>query len=84
MGSKYIDEEDLFILLLFYLDEPSRILSCYVESLQIITDRVVSEGTVSRFFREAFPYSDGLYHPNLVPYNKFCPASLQKQWNILL
>jgi len=44
----------------------------------MITGAVVSESTVSRFFREAFPYSGGLLRPNLVPYDKFRPANLEK------
>ena len=77
-GSKTIDENDSFVLLLLYLDEPSRTLSCYKESLELLTGTIVSESTISRFFREAFPYKAGLYRPNLVPYDKFKPANLEK------
>ena len=77
-GSKSLDDADAFIIYLLYLEEPSRILSSYVEGLEHIRGIVVSEATVRQFFQEGFPFSAGLYRPNLVPYDKFHPANLER------
>ena len=77
-GSASINELDSFILLMLYFDEPSRILPSYVEWLQILSGTVLSECTVSRFFKGAFPYRASLYRPNLVPFDKFRRVNLEK------
>lgn len=82
-GSKSIGETGAFILYLLYSEEPSRTLSSYVEWLEIILGVVVNESTVSWVFKTAFPYSAGLYRPNLVPYDKFRPANLEKAMEYL-
>mmetsp|Transcript_8885 Transcript_8885/g.14506 ORF Transcript_8885/g.14506 Transcript_8885/m.14506 type:complete len:207 (+) Transcript_8885:41-661(+) len=76
-GSKSIGETGAFVLYLLYSEEPSRILS------KIILGVVVNESTVSRVFKTAFPYSAGLYRPNLVPNDKFRPANLEKAMEYL-
>ena len=77
-GSKMLDEFDAFIILQLYLDDPSRSLSSYVRWLQRLVGIEVSESTLSRFFKEAFPYSATLHRPNLVPYDKFRPENCMK------
>ena len=77
-GLVSINKLELFVFIMLYLDEPSQILSSYVEWLQIFAGTVVCQTTVAGFFKEAFPYRDGLYRPNLVQYHKFRPANLEK------
>ena len=74
-GVYAIDECDSFILLMLYLEEPSRTLSSYKYHLQSYTGREVSKSTISRFFNHAFPIKGGLRQPNLVPYDKFKPEN---------
>ena len=53
-GSKSLDDADAFIIYLLYSEEPSRILSSYVEGLEHIRGTVVSEATVHHFLRRGF------------------------------
>lgn len=77
-GSKSLGAEGAFVLYLLFSEEPSRTLSSYVEWLEILLGVVVSESTVSRVFKEAFPFSAGLYRPNWVPFDKFRAVNLEK------
>jgi hypothetical protein len=86
-GIYTIDELDSFILLMLYLEEPSRTLASYKHHLQSFTGREVSKSTISRFFNHAFPIKGGLRQPNLVPYDKFKPENFlraQEYVNIIL
>ena len=82
-GSRSLDEFDSAALLFLYLEEPSRCLRNYVEYLEALTGAVVSESTVSRFFRHAFPHRGGLCRPNLVPFDKFRPDNIEKALDYL-
>jgi len=77
-GSKTLDEFDTWIILQLYLAEPSRCLPSYVRWLKQLIGTEVSESTISRFFKEAFPYSATLRRPNLVPFDKFRPENCMK------
>lgn len=77
-GSKTIGEAGAFVLYLLYSEEPSRVLSSYVYWLEKTLHVKVSESTISRVFKEAFPFKAGLYRPNLVPYDKFRPGNLER------
>ena len=75
-GSKTLDEMDVFAILQLYHDEPSRNLRSYVRSLNELTGTVVSESTISRFFKEQFPYSATFCQTNFVPLDKFRPENM--------
>ena len=77
-GSRVLDEIDSTVILFLYLKEPSRSLKSYVSTLELLTDTIVSRSTISRFFTDAFPHRSGLCRPNLVPYDKFRPANIEK------
>jgi len=77
-GSKTLDEFDAWVILQLYLDDPSRSLPSYVRWLEQLVGTQVSESTMSRFLKEAFPYSATFHRPNLVPYDKFRPENCMK------
>jgi transposase len=75
-GAKTIDSLDAFVLLMLYLEEPSRSLSSYAKYLFLLTGNNVSESTVSRFWNHAFPIRGALRKPNMVPIDKFKPENI--------
>ena len=77
-GAKTIDEIDAFVLLVLYLEEPSRTAQSYVDSLYFFVGTTVSSSTISRFFNHAFPIRGSLVKPNLVPFDKFKPENLNR------
>ena len=77
-GSKTLDELDTFVILSVFHDEPSRSLRSYASWLHYFVGTVVSDSTLCRFFKEAFPFSAGLYRPNIIPYDKFKPDNCMK------
>jgi len=77
-GSRVLDEMDYAVLIFLYLEEPSRNLRSYVEQLEALTGTVVSEMTVSVFLRHWFSHKDGICRPNLVPFDKFRPANIER------
>lgn len=78
VGSKILDELDAWVILNLYLEEPSRGLPSYVALLKELVGTVVSRSTVSRFFKEAFPYSATFHRPNLIPMDKFRPENCMR------
>ena len=74
-GAKTLDEIDAYVILLLYMEEPSRGLHKYALWLEYFTGTRVSTSVLSRFFNDAFPYGGGLYRPNLIPYDKFRPEN---------
>ena len=74
-GARKLDEIDTFVILLLYLEEPSRSLHSYALWLHHYTGTQVSNTLLCRFFKEAFPFSGGLYRPNLIPFDKFRPEN---------
>ncbi|KAL7534650.1 hypothetical protein ACHAXR_006021 [Thalassiosira sp. AJA248-18] len=77
-GSRTLDDIDSAVILFLYLDEPSRSLADYVNTLGLLTGTVASKSTISRFFTDAFPHRGGMCRPNLVPFDKFRPANIQR------
>ena len=77
-GSISMDPTDWFVLYRLYEKEPTRSLKSYVNWLFYYTGTIVSESTVSRFFNHGFPIRGGFCKPNLVPYDKFRPANIEK------
>jgi len=75
-GASTIDSLDAFVLLMLYLEEPSRSLPSYTEYLFLLTGSIVSESTVSRFWNHAFPIRGGLRKPNMIPFDKFKPENI--------
>ena len=70
-GTKTLDALDTFVILILYINEPSRGLPSYAAHLHHFTGTVVSESVLSRFFKEAFPFTASLHRPNLIPLDKF-------------
>ena len=70
-----IDQFASFLLFWLYLDEPSRTLDFYRESLFMFTGISVSNSSIERFFLNNFPYRGSFCKPNLVPYDKFRPEN---------
>ena len=77
-GSRTLDEIDSAVLMILYLEEPSRSLRSYVDWLEGLTGTTVSQSTVSRFFLHAFPHRGGFCRPNLVPFDKFRPENIER------
>ena len=77
-GARTLDAIDSFVLYALYQKDQQRSLDSYVNHLFYYTGTVVSASVVSRFFLHAFPIKGGLCKPNLVPYDKFRPANIQK------
>ena len=77
-GAKSIDKVDAWVLLMMYIEEPTRSLASYVQWLFVYTGTFVSTTTVSRVFKKAFPFKGSLVQPNLVPYDKFRPANVTR------
>lgn len=72
------DEIDAFVLYRLYKKLPTRSLKSYVNWLFYYTGTIVSASTVSRFFNYGFFIRGGFCQPNLVPYDTFCPANIEK------
>ena len=70
-GARTLDEVDLFVILVLYMEEPSRSLHSYVSWLQHYTGMQVSTTLLGQLFKVAFPFSGGLYLPNLILFDKF-------------
>jgi hypothetical protein len=70
-GTHTFDEYDMYVLLLFYFEEPSHTNASYVERLYVMTGTITSTSTVFRWFNHYFPISGGFRKPNLVPIDKF-------------
>jgi hypothetical protein len=77
-GSISLDPEDCFVLYQLYRKQPTRSLKSYVRELHYYTGTIVSKSTVSRFFNHGFPIKGCLCKANLVPYDKFRPANIEK------
>ena len=77
-GAISLDPEDCFVLYQLYRKHPTRSLKSYVRELYYYTGTIVSESTVSRFFNHGFPIKGCLCKANLVPYDKFRPANIEK------
>lgn len=78
VGSRTLDDEDIFVLINLYFEEPSRSLRSYKRELEILTGTIVSESTISRVFRNKFPYKATLQRPNIVPIDKFRPENRER------
>ena len=76
-GARSLDSRDIYAILLLYSDNPSRSLRSYRKGLFRMTCTVVHESTISRLFREFFPYSATLCKPNMIPFDKLRP---ENQW----
>ena len=61
-----------------YHKQPTRSLKSYVRELQYYTGTIVSESTVSRYFNHGFAIKGCLCKPDLVPFDKFWPANIEK------
>jgi len=48
-GSRSLDDDDVFVLINLYFEEPSRSLRSYARELEMLTGTIVSESTISRF-----------------------------------
>lgn len=66
-----LNDLDIFIIMILYMDEPSHGLPTYVVLLHFFSGTLVSEGVLSHFFKKAFPFRAVLCHPNLIPYDEF-------------
>ena len=77
-GVYTLDTIDSFVLYRLYKKQPTRSLKSYVNWLFYYTGTIVSASTVSRFFNHGFPIRGGFCQPNLVPYDKFRPANIEK------
>jgi len=69
-GTKTLDVLDTFVILRLYINNPSRGLPSYAAHLHHFTGTVVSESVLSRFFKEAFPFTASLHCQNLIPLEK--------------
>ena len=76
-----LDEVDMFVVLVLYMEEPSRSLRSYASWLQHYTGTQVSTTVLGQLFKVAFPFSGGPYHPNLIPFDKFDQKIVSEQWN---
>ena len=76
-GARSLDNRDVYAILLLYFEEASRSLRSYREGLICMTGTVVSKSTISRLFKESFPYCATLCRANMVPIDKFRP---ENQW----
>lgn len=77
-GSRSLDDDDVFVLINLYFEEPSRSLRSYARELEMLTGTIVSESTISRLFRYEFPYKATLQRPNIVPIDKFRPENCER------
>ena len=77
-GEKTFDEFDHCILIILYLEEPSRSNASYVENLHMVTGTRTSTSTISRWFNTFFPIKGSFCRPNMVPVDKFKPENLWK------
>ena len=83
LGTKTLDAPDTLVILLLYINEPSRGLSSYAAHLHHFTGTVVNESMLSQFFKEAFPFTASLHHPNLIPLDKFRPENCDRAYEYL-
>lgn len=77
-GEKTFDQFDHCILIILYLEEPSRSNASYVENLYAATGTSTSTSTISRWFNSFFPIKGRFCQPNMVPIDKFKPENLWK------
>ena len=77
-GVLTLTDDDAFVLYRLYRQNPTRSLISYINWLFYYTGTIVSESTVSRFFNHGFMIKGRLCKPNLVPYDKFKPANIEK------
>jgi hypothetical protein len=83
VGCNTIDTHDRYVLYALYLDQPYRSLGSYQDWLCYFTGSNPSKATISRYLRNAFPYSAGFVKPNMVPYDKFRAENIEKAYDYI-
>ena len=77
-GSICLRDIDAFVIMMLYHQEPSMTLRGYVSGLYVHTGTLVCRQTIANFFDRGFEIRGKLCKPNLIPYDKFRPANLDK------
>ena len=83
VGCQTIDSHDRYVLYALYLEQPYRSLCSYQDWLCYFTGSNPSKTTISRYLKNAFPYSAGFVKPNMVPYDKFRAENIEKAYEYI-
>ena len=75
---KALTPVDKFVLVRLLEMEPSRCLKSYQRELYNTTGKLVSKATISRCFKQDFPFKATLRCPNQIPIDKFRPENLEQ------
>lgn len=78
VGCRCMDGRDAFVLLRLRQENPQRTLLSYKENLAIETGTIVSETTISEFFKNGFPFKGNLRKTSKVPIDKYKPENIER------
>jgi hypothetical protein len=74
----------MFVILQMYHHDVLLPLEKYTSTVLLATGIQVSTSPISQFFNKGFVFKGSMCTPNLVPYDKFCPANFAKAMEYML